>query len=163
MVVAGDALVGQVDYGAAAAGGVIGFGKGIGTGGHHGPHGGGGHVGKLLADVVAVVEGDGDVLLHHGVVGVAVHLRGHSWLDGHNGGHMVGVQGHLPAGQTALGVGHQDGVLAGALMDLVNGGRHRLGHHGVVDALVPGGVVHAGVRGHLAEELVQDLLPLGEL
>src|SRR5699024_7461062 len=127
------------------AGGVIGLGKSVGAGGHHGPHGGGGHVGELLADVVAVVEGDGDVLLQHGAVGLAVHSRGSAGLDGHDGGHMVGVAGDLPAGQATLGVGHQDGVLAGALIDLVDGGRHRLGHHGVVDALVPSGVVHAGV------------------
>ena len=76
---------------------------------------------------------------------------------------MVGVPGHLPAGQAALGVGHQDGVLAGAVINLIDGGGHCLGYHGVVDVLVARGVVHTGVRGHLAEELVQYLLPLGEL
>ena len=64
------------------------------------------------------------------------------------------VYGDLPARQAALGVGHQDGVLAGAVIDLVNGHRHCLGHHRVVDVLIATGVVHAGVRRHLAEELV---------
>ena len=163
MVVAGDALVRQADHRAAAAGGVVGFREGVGAGGHHGPHGGGRHIGELLADIVAVVEGHRDVLLYHGVVSVAVHLGRRAGLDGHDGGHVVGVTGHLPAGQAALGVGHQDGVLAGAVIDLVDGCRHRPGHHFVVDVLVAGGVVHAGIRGHLAEKLVQDLLPLGEL
>ena len=60
-------------------------------------------------------------------------------------------------------MGDQDGVFAGAGIHFIDGRRDGLGHHGVVDGLIACVVVHAGVRGHLAEELIQHLLAPGEL
>jgi len=143
--VAGDALVRQMDHGADAARRGISLGKGVGAGGHHGPHPGRRNIGELLPNIISVIESDRDVLFQQGVVILAVHLGSHTRLNGYDGGDVVGVPSRLPAGHTALGVGDQDGVLAGALVYFVNGSGHRLGHHGVIDVLVAIGVIHAGV------------------
>ena len=60
-------------------------------------------------------------------------------------------------------MGHQNRVFTGALIDFVDGSRNGLGHHGVVDVLVAARVVHAGIRRHLAEELVKGFFSCGKL
>ena len=55
--------------------------------------------------------------------------------------HMVGVLRHIPARDAALRVRHQDGILSGARIDLVDRRGHRLRDHSVVDVLVTGRIV----------------------
>ena len=52
-------------------------------------------------------------------------------------------------------MGHQNGIFSRTCIDLVDGCCDGLGHHGVVDVLVAASIVHAGIRRHLAEELVK--------
>ena len=69
---------------------------------------------------------------------------------------MVSVLSRCPTRAATLRVSHQDGVLTGTLIHLIDGSGHGAGYQVVVKvgAHVAG---HAGVRSHLAEELVQGL------
>ena len=75
---------------------------------------------------------------------------------------MVGVAGCRPAGAAALRVSHQNGVLSSALIYFVNGGSHGL-CHGLVIKIAAHIRGHAGVRRHLAEELIHGSGIVGEL
>ena len=115
-----------------------------------------------VVDVIAKVHGNRDVLLQHGLEVLAVRAWGPAGFNGDNGGNMVGVAGCRPAGAAALRVSHQNGVLACTLIYLVNGGSHGL-CHGLVIKIAAHIRGHAGVRRHLAEELIHGSGIVGEL
>ena len=163
VVIAGDPFFGQMHHGTAPARCCVSRRESVRAGGHHAPHTCCRNIGELLANVVAIVECNGDIFLQQGGIVLTVHHRGHARFNRHDCGNVIGIPGRFPTGHTALGMGDKDGILPGPRIDLINRCRYRLGHHGRVNVLIAVGGVHSGVRGHLTEELFQHILSRGEL
>ena len=75
---------------------------------------------------------------------------------------MIGVLRYQPSCAAALGMGNQDGIFSGHLIDLIDGCGNSLCHHVAVKVSAHIGG-HASIRSHLAEELIYRFVIIWEL
>lgn len=76
---------------------------------------------------------------------------------------MRRVAYRFPARSAALGMGHEDGLFPRPVVDFINGSSDGLCDNIRINGLLTGGVIHARIRCHLPEELVQGRFSFGEL
>lgn len=102
-------------------------------------------------------------MLCHGFISRTARRCSAARFNGDNGRYMRRVAYRFPARSAALGMGHEDGLFPRPVVDFINGSSDGLCDNIRINGLLTGGVIHARIRCHLPEELVQGRFSFGEL
>lgn len=162
MIVAGYALLREIDNPAYAALCGVAVCKIIAGLAHHMPHSGSLNARVAVVDVIAEIERYRDILRCDRLVILGIRSGSSARLDCYDSCDMLRVLCGSPAGTSALRMRHQNGILPSALVNLVNCCCNCLCNGFIIEisAHIRG---HSGVRGYLTEELVNGIVVIREL